>query len=62
MKTMINGREMNADTIETGPHVAADLAARGWEPTFYALTGKRGGSYLAVRSATTGKFVITGRA
>lgn len=62
MKTTINGREMNAETIETGPRVAADLAARGWEPTFYALTGKRGASYLAVRSATTGAFVVTNRA
>lgn len=61
MTAKINGRDMKVETVATGEHVAADLKARGWEPTFYALTGKRGAVYLAVRSATTGEFVVTNR-
>lgn len=61
MSITINGKTMTAETIATGPHAAADLAANGWEPTFYSLTGKRGACYLAVRSAKTGAFMITAK-
>lgn len=61
MTTKIDGREMQVEAVATGERVAADLKGRGWEPTFYALTGKRCAVYLAVRSATTGEFVVTNR-
>lgn len=59
--TRINGREMQVEPVATGAHAAADLAANGYEPTYYAVTGKRGACYLAVRSATTGEMTITGK-
>ena len=61
MSITINGKTMTAETIATGTHAAADLAARGMEPTFYSLTGKRGACYMAMRCATTGRFIITAK-
>ena len=35
---------------------AADMVARGWEPTYYLGTGVRGAKFLAYRSLRTGEF------
>ena len=61
MTTTINGKTMTAETIATGEHAAADLVARGMEPTFYALTGSRGACYMAIRCAKSGKFIVTAK-
>lgn len=61
MTTTINGRTMTAEKFPAGPHAAADLAARGMEPTFYALTGSRGACYMAIRCAKSGKFIVTAK-
>lgn len=36
---------------------AADMIARGWEPTYYLGSGVRGAKFLAYRSRRTGEFV-----
>jgi len=61
--TNINGREftitMKVDTnnAET-PLVYADFIARGFDGSYYELTGKRGSKKIALRNATTGAFVV----
>jgi len=36
--------------------LAADMVARGWEPTLYAVTGPRGGCVMAWKSLKTGEY------
>lgn len=57
MTATIQGRMMTVTEIQAidGP-LAADLIARGWEPAFYTLAGKRGGSLVCLRNAKTGEF------
>lgn len=53
----IQGRTYNLAVLEVGPHVAADLAAKGYEARYYVATGKRGATFLAPRIAATGIFI-----
>ncbi len=59
--TKIDGRIYEVEATETGPLLAKDLKARGWDGIAYMLTGKRGAVALAYRKATTGEFVIANR-
>jgi hypothetical protein len=57
MNATLNNREMTVTNVEAiEGALAADLAARGWEPAFYTLTGRRGGCVVCLRSAKTGEF------
>lgn len=56
--TTINRKTYEVRTQPTGPLSAADLKARGWDGTFYMLTGTKGATYLALKSASTGEFKI----
>lgn len=58
MQTQINGRQYQVQQLTTGARATADLQARGWDGHHYILTGKRGATYLALRSAKTGQFNI----
>jgi hypothetical protein len=53
----INNRSFTITTIEQiEGALAADFIARGWEPAFYHLSGKRGSVIVAMRSIKTGNF------
>lgn len=57
MKTEIAGRTYSLEILPVGPLVAADLTAKGYNPTYFIATGKRGAVFLALRVTVTGMFV-----
>lgn len=56
--TTINGREYKVSAIETPALTSANATANGWDGKMYMLTGKRGATLAAYRSAKTGEYVI----
>jgi hypothetical protein len=51
MQVVIEGRTMAVEVAPTQPSakLAADLESRGFKPTQYAATGKRGAYYLVMQ-------------
>lgn len=58
-----DGREyvVTVHNVDHLPRLKADMIKRGWVPESYLLTGKRGATYHAYRSARTGEVVMMGR-